>query len=109
MRPGFQLLNQWITSMGKQRISDLGPRSLPSRAAVSAGRLPTWVFSSVGLWDRSQPLLVAAIAALLAVTSAHAQQVQYSQGFSGAGQNAGQNPAEAAAYSTAINQPNPVV
>ena len=55
---------------------------------------------------RTPWLLAAVIAALIAVPGASAQP-QFGQGFSHTGQAAPANPAENAAYSAAISQPNP--
>lgn len=59
------------------------------------------------LWRATSCLLAVVVAGLIALPDARAQQPQFGQGFSHAGQSAPNNPAESAAYSAAISQTDP--
>jgi len=97
------------TSMQRQRVLACRPRFFPFRDSLCAcERWACDVFSRLRLLPR-RALPILAIGCLSAAIFSVAQQVQFSQGFSGEGQNGSRSPAESNAYAAAVSQPNPAV
>jgi hypothetical protein len=96
-----------VPSMQRQRKSALRRHLFPFRAMVYASILRGRALSGRLSHERSRLLSVIAFVVLLTVAATQAQQVQFSRGFQGPGQNANPSPAESKAYAAAMSQPDP--